>query len=86
MGDELLWKRRFLIFTGARLFGLAMFLLGLAIAFSDLFREGGLPVVGSIVAVLGVLDAVFAPRMLKKAWQEEDARAGRRGDPPTGSR
>ena len=86
MDDELLWKRRFLMFMGARLFGLAIFLLGIAIAFSDLLREGGMPVVGSIVAILGALDAVFAPRMLKKVWDQEDSEARRRGDGPTGSR
>ena len=74
MDDELLWKRRFLMFMGARLFGLAMFMLGIAIAFSDLLRDGGMPVVGAIVAILGALDAVFAPRMLKKVWEQEDAR------------
>ena len=86
MDDELLWKRRFLMFTGARLFGLAIFLLGIAIAFSDLLRDGGMLVIGSIVAMLGALDAVFAPRMLKKVWDQEDSAAGRRGDGPTGSR
>ena len=83
MDDELLWKRRFLMFMGARLFGLAMFMLGIAIAFSDLLREGGMPVVGGIVAILGALDAVFAPRMLKKVWDQEDSAADRRGDGPT---
>lgn len=72
MDDDLLWKRRFLMFTGARLFGLAMFLLGFAIAYSDLLREGGMPVLGAIVAILGAIDAVFAPRLLKKLWEQQD--------------
>lgn len=86
MDDELLWKRRFLIFMGARLFGLAIFLLGIAIAFSDLLREGGMPTLGAILAILGALDAVFAPRMLKKVWDQEDEAAGRREGGPTGGR
>jgi hypothetical protein len=67
--DEALWRRRFLIFMLVRLFGLAVFFLGVAIAFSDLVREGGWPAVGGIIAIMGALDAVFAPRMLKKVWE-----------------
>ncbi len=67
--DEALWRRRFLIFMLVRLFGLAVFFLGVAIAFSDLVREGGWPAVGGIIAIMGAIDAVFAPRMLKKVWE-----------------
>lgn len=86
MNDERLWKRRFLMFMGARLFGLAVFLVGIAIAFSDLVGEGGMPVLGAIVAIMGAIDAVFAPRLLKKAWeQQERTAANRPPDGPTGS-
>ena len=74
MHDEELWKRRFHVFMLVRLAGLAVFLLGTAIAFTDLVREGGWPVAGAIIAIMGLLDAVFAPRMLKKLWEQEDAR------------
>jgi hypothetical protein len=74
MADEQVWKRRFLIFALARLFGLAMVLLGAAIAYTDLLREGGWPVVGAIIAIMGLIDAVFSPRLLRKAWDEEDRR------------
>jgi hypothetical protein len=43
-----------------------------AIAFSDLVREGGFPALGAIIAVLGAIDAVFAPRLLKKLWEQQD--------------
>ena len=72
--DEALWKRRFAVFMAARLFGLAMFLAGIAIAFSDLVREGGWPLVGGLLAIMGALDAVFSPKLLKKYWAEEDRR------------
>ena len=72
MADEQVWKQRFLIFALARLFGVAMMGLGIAIAYTDLLREGGWPVVGLIVALMGLIDAVFAPRLLKKAWDEQD--------------
>lgn len=78
MADDDLWKRRFHLFMAARLFGLATFLAGVAIAFSGLVRPGGAPVVGAIVIILGLADAVFAPRMLKKHWDREDRERGTR--------
>lgn len=72
MADEDVWKRRFLVYSAVRLAGLAIFFLGLAIAFGDLVREGGWPQVGAVIAIMGVIDAVFAPRLLKKAWDEQD--------------
>lgn len=71
MDDEALWKRRFLTFTLVRLAGLATFFLGVAIAFSDLLRDGGWPLVGAIVAIAGLVDAVFSPRILKKIWERQ---------------
>ena len=72
MADEALWRRRFAIFMLARLFGLATFLAGIAIAYSDLVREGGWPALGAIIAIMGAIDAVFAPKLLKKHWEQED--------------
>ena len=66
------WRRRFQLFMLVRLFGVAMFLLGIAIAYSDLVRPGGWPVVGALIAIAGAIDAVFAPRMLRKVWQQRD--------------
>ena len=71
MDDEALWKRRFLIFTLVRLAGLAIFFLGVAIAFGDLVREGGAPAIGIPIAIVGLLDAVFSPRILKKIWERQ---------------
>lgn len=72
MDDEAVWKRRFLIFALVRLAGLATVFLGIAIAYTSLVREGGWPAVGLIVAIMGIIDAVFAPRMLKTLWERED--------------
>jgi hypothetical protein len=69
MDDEALWKRRFLLFMAVRLAGLATFFLGIAIAFTDLVREGGMPSLGGILVIVGVIDAVLAPRVLKKIWE-----------------
>lgn len=72
MRDEELWKKRFQIFAAIRLVGVATFLLGLAIAFSDLVRLGGWPMLGGILAIIGVVDALVAPRILKRGWDRLD--------------
>ena len=72
MDDDAVWKRRFQIFALVRLAGLATIFLGVAIAYTGLLREGGWPSVGLIVAIMGLVDAVFAPRILKKQWERED--------------
>lgn len=72
MADEALWRRRFYVFLALRLAGLATFLAGVAIAYTDLVREGGWPIVGAIIAIMGAVDAVLAPRLLKKMWEQQD--------------
>ena len=69
--DEL-WRKRFQLFALVRVFGLATFLLGIAIAYTDLIRPGGWPLVGGLIAIAGALDAVIAPRLLRKAWRQSD--------------
>jgi hypothetical protein len=76
MADEQTWRRRFFIYSAVRIGGLAIFFLGLAIAYSNLVREGGWPQVGAVVAIMGVIDALFAPRLLKREWERQD-REGR---------
>ena len=72
MDDEALWRKRLLMYLGVRFAGLAVFFLGIAIIYTDLLRVGGWPQVGAVVAILGVIDAMLAPRLLKKAWDEQD--------------
>jgi len=71
MADDELWKKRFQLFALVRLTGVALFLLGIGIAFSDLVRPGGWPLVGGLVAIVGALDAVIAPRILKRSWTKK---------------
>jgi hypothetical protein len=40
--------------------------------YTNLVREGGWPQVGAIIAIMGAIDAVFAPRLLKKIWEQQD--------------
>lgn len=74
MDDEARGKSRLLAYTAVRAGGLAIFLLGIAIIYTGLVRPGGWPQLGAIVAIMGVIDALFAPRLLKKAWDEQDRR------------
>jgi hypothetical protein len=75
-GDDALWRKRLLAQSLVRAMGVAIFFLGVAIGYGNLIREGGWPQVGAIVALLGVADALIAPRLLKKAWELQD-REGR---------
>lgn len=72
MSDDELWKRRFRTFLAIRLVGLATFIAGIAIAFSDLLQPGGSKLIGGLLAVMGALDAVIAPRVLKRGWERQD--------------
>ncbi len=72
--DELKWRKRFLIFYAIRLLGVLTFFAGVAIIYTDVLRHGGWPVVGAIIAAMGAIDATFAPRLLKRHWDEADKR------------
>ena len=70
-GDDI-WRKRFRWFLLVRMIGVGTFLLGIAIAFTGLVRPGGWPAVGALVAIAGAIDAVFAPKLLRKMWQQQD--------------
>ncbi len=72
MADEDIWKRRFFLFMGARLLGLVTFLTGVAIAFTGVIRPGGWPALGAAIIVLGLVDAVATPLLLKRQWKKQD--------------
>jgi uncharacterized membrane protein len=70
--DEDTARTRLLIYTLVRFVGLIIFFLGVAIIYTNLVRPGGWPQVGAIIAIVGVIDAFVAPRLLKRAWDERD--------------
>ena len=74
MDNDTQARNRLLAYTAVRLGGLLIFFLGVAIIYTDLLREGGWPQVGAIGAIMGAIDSVFAPRLLKKAWDEQERR------------
>ena len=68
MTDEAEWKRGFRLFAILRIGGLLMFLFGVAVAYSDLLKPGGWPLLGGLLAILGAVEAVLIPRVLRKSW------------------
>jgi membrane protein implicated in regulation of membrane protease activity len=72
MDEDTRARNRLLAYTAVRFAGLAIFFLGIAVMYTSLLRPGGWPQVGAIIVILGALDAVLAPRVLKKAWDRQD--------------
>lgn len=72
MNDDELWKQRFQLFMAVRIAGLMILATGMAIALTDLVRPGGWKVLGGILVVVGAIDAVFAPKLLKRRWRQLD--------------
>lgn len=72
MEDDAKWQKRLLLYSLVRFGGLVFFFIGLAIIYTNLLRRGGWPQLGAVVAILGALDALFAPRLLKRSWDEKD--------------
>lgn len=71
MIDDELYKKRFLLFTMARLSGVAMIIFGVAVAFSDLVRDGGFRQLGGLLIALGTIELVIVPILLKRSWQSK---------------
>jgi membrane protein implicated in regulation of membrane protease activity len=72
MDEDTRARNRLLAYTAVRFAGLVVFFLGIAVMYTNLLRPGGWPQAGAIIVILGVLDAVLAPRVLKKAWDRQD--------------
>ena len=70
--DGAFWRKRLLLYSLVRIVGLAIFFLGIAIIYTDLAREGGWPRLGAIIAIMGAIDALFAPHLLKREWDRKD--------------
>ncbi len=62
------YRSRFLLFTAARLGGLAIMGLGMAVAFSDLVRDGGFRQLGGLLIAIGTIEMVVVPLILKRMW------------------
>lgn len=72
--DDELWRKRFGIFAFLRLSGLILFLLGMAITFSDLVEPGGALGLGMVVIGCGLVEALLGPVLLRQRWDKTDRR------------
>jgi hypothetical protein len=64
-------RRRLIAYTLVRAAGLAIFFFGIAVIYTDVVRTGGWPQLGAVIAICGVIDALFAPMLLKKSWDRQ---------------
>jgi hypothetical protein len=65
-------RRRLIAYTLVRAAGLAIFFFGIAVIYTDVVRTGGWPQLGAVIAICGVIDALFAPMLVKKSWDRQD--------------
>ena len=72
--DDEIWRTRLVIYSLVRLAGLAIFFFGLSVIYTDVLRPGGWPQLGAIIAILGVIDAIAAPRLLRRSWKNQGRR------------
>lgn len=70
--DEAVWKRRFLLFMLIRIGGVFLIGFGMAVAFSDLVREGGWRIGGALLIALGTIQAALGPVLLRNSWSNEE--------------
>jgi hypothetical protein len=69
MSDDELWKRRFRTFLAIRLVAWRC-LAGMRLLFRP-SPAGGNGLLGGLLAT-GALDAMIAPRILKRRWEQQD--------------
>ena len=64
-------KARFHLFAAARLGGVAIIILGVGVAFSDLVRDGGFRQLGGLLIAIGTIEMVVVPLLLKRMWDRK---------------
>lgn len=64
-------RKQFYLFAGLRLLGLALFLAGIAIAYTDWLKPGGWKLLGGILAIVGAIEAVISPRLIKRTMDRK---------------
>ena len=69
--EEALWRKRFGLFALLRISGLLLMLGGIAVAFTGVLRPGGWPLVGGVIALVGLFDGTVAPQILRRSWDRK---------------
>lgn len=64
-------RQRFIVLNALRFSGIALVLIGIALARGHIIP--GLPwQVGGVIALAGLIDFFFAPPLIARAWRRQD--------------
>lgn len=66
---EQLARTRYQILQLVRFVGVLLMILGMWIGAGDILREGGWPLIGVPLAVIGAFEALVLPMLLAKRWR-----------------
>lgn len=66
------YQGRFFIMMASRVGGLLIALLGLVLLRGGVVTDEPMPLVGSILLIFGLLDALLMPVVLKRMWDRQD--------------
>jgi hypothetical protein len=72
--NHALWRNRFIVKNLVQIGGTLLVLLALGLWFGDLVKEGGAPVIGFPLALIGVTISFFGPKWLAGYWRRQDGR------------
>lgn len=64
-------KKRFALFALVRLSAVALVMFGIAVALTGLMRPGGWPVPGIAIGLVGLVEALVLPLVLRRAWDKQ---------------
>lgn len=62
-------RSRLLALTLVRLAGIVLMVFGLAVAQTDLVRDGGWPSLGIPLALIGFVESLLLPRFAARRWR-----------------
>ena len=65
-------KSRFALLMLARVGGLVLALVGLLLTADGVLVERGMPIIGSIMVLGGILESYLAPHWLHAMWRRQD--------------
>ncbi|NNC47282.1 MAG: hypothetical protein HKO13_02470 [Sphingomonas sp.] len=65
-------KGRFAVLMMMRLGGLVLALLGLLLTVDGAILDEGMPILGSIMVLGGILESYLVPRWLHAVWKHQD--------------
>lgn len=68
--EEAMWRARFATFAMLRVSGVVLTIVGLAIEFTPFLKADGWPLLGFPVAVVGLIDAIILPRVVRRQWEK----------------